>query len=73
MLPDSPLAYEEWKRLVLQHGITGARVHDARLVALMNVHRVRRILTFDRDDFTAYGVEVIQPALTAQEERGNDR
>jgi predicted nucleic acid-binding protein len=73
MLPDSPLAYEEWKRLVLQHGITGVRVHDARLVALMNVHRVRRILTFDGDDFTAYGVEVIQPALTAQGGRGNDR
>jgi len=65
MLPDSPLAYEEWKRLVLQHGITGVRVHDARLVAVMNVHRVRRILTFDRDDFTVYGVEVIHPAHKA--------
>jgi predicted nucleic acid-binding protein len=63
MLPDSPLAYEEWKRLVLEHGITGVRVHDARLVAVMNVHRVRRIFTFDRDDFAGYGVEVIHPAL----------
>ena len=54
MLPDSPLAYEEWKRLVLQHGITGVRVHDARLVALMNVHRVRRILTETISPHTAW-------------------
>jgi predicted nucleic acid-binding protein len=64
-LPDSPLVYAEWKRLVLEHGITGVRVHDARLVATMNVHRVRRILTFDGADFTAYGVEVIHPTVKA--------
>ena len=51
VLPDSPLMYEEWKRLILKHQIIGVRSHDARLVAAMNVHRVRRILTFDREDF----------------------
>jgi predicted nucleic acid-binding protein len=63
VLPDSPLAYGEWKRLILQHGITGVRVHDARLVALMNVHRVGRILTFNTRDFVAFGVEVVHPAV----------
>jgi len=61
LLEDSPLVYREWKRLVVEHRITGVRVHDARLVAIMNVHRVRRILTFDRDDFSTFGVDVIYP------------
>jgi predicted nucleic acid-binding protein len=63
VLPDSPMVYPEWKRLVILHGVTGVRVHDARLVAVMNVHRVRRILTFDRGDFAIYGVEILTPAM----------
>jgi predicted nucleic acid-binding protein len=61
-LPDSPAMYDEWKRLVLRHAVTGVNVHDARLVAAMNVHGVRRLLTFDAGDFARYGVEVVQPA-----------
>ena len=41
--PDSPAVYEEWKRLVATYAVTGVKVHDARLVAIMNVHGVRRI------------------------------
>jgi predicted nucleic acid-binding protein len=63
VLPDSPLVYPEWKRLILEHSVTGVRAHDARLVAVMNVHGVRRILTFDRDDFASYDVEVVYPVL----------
>jgi predicted nucleic acid-binding protein len=62
LLPDTPAMYGEWKRLVVQHGVVGVKVHDARLVAAMNVHDVRRILTFDRGDFARYGVEVLTPA-----------
>ena len=40
----------------MRHGVVGSKVHDARLVAAMNVHGVRRILTFNTDDFTRYGV-----------------
>jgi predicted nucleic acid-binding protein len=29
LLPDSPAVYEEWKRLVVTHAVTGAKVHDA--------------------------------------------
>jgi len=60
-LPDTPAVYVECKRLVVQHGVVGSKVHDARLVATMNVHGVRRILTFNTDDFTRYGVEVVHP------------
>jgi predicted nucleic acid-binding protein len=62
LLPDSPAAYEEWRRLVLAHGVRGKKVHDAKLVATMNVHRVRRILTFDVGDFARYDIEAIHPA-----------
>jgi predicted nucleic acid-binding protein len=31
LLPDSPVTYEEWKRLVLRHAVMGSKVHDARL------------------------------------------
>jgi predicted nucleic acid-binding protein len=61
VLPDSPAVYEVWKRLVVQHGVLGSKVHDAKLVATMEVHGVRRILTFNTEDFTRYDVEAIHP------------
>jgi predicted nucleic acid-binding protein len=61
LLPDTPAIYAEWKRLVTKHSVRGAKVHDARLAAAMNVHAVRRILTFNGDDFTRFEVEVLHP------------
>jgi len=65
LLSDSPDTYTEWKRLVVTHSMHGVKVHDARLVAAMNVHKVRRILTFNVDDFIRYGVEVLHPSSIA--------
>jgi predicted nucleic acid-binding protein len=65
LLPDSPAAYEEWKRLVTTHAVSGVKVHDARLVALMNVQGVRQILTFNTDDFVRFGVEALHPSAIA--------
>jgi predicted nucleic acid-binding protein len=62
LLPDTPALYAEWRSLVVRHGVIGVKVHDARLVAAMNVHGVRRLLTFNVGDFTRYGIEVVQPA-----------
>jgi predicted nucleic acid-binding protein len=61
LLPDTPPLYAEWKALVVRHGVIGVKVHDARLVAAMNVHGVRQLLTLDAGDFTRYGIEVVQP------------
>lgn len=61
LLPDTAATYAEWKRLVVQHSVTGAKVHDARLAAIMKVHEIERILTFNVDDFTRYGFEVLNP------------
>ncbi len=62
LLPDSPAAYEEWKRLVATYAVSGAKVHDARLVAIMNVHGVRRLLTFNTADFVRFEIEAIHPS-----------
>jgi predicted nucleic acid-binding protein len=62
VLPDSPAAYGEWKRLVVQHRVIGSKVHDAKLVAAMNVNGVRSILTFNTEDFARYEIEAIHPS-----------
>jgi hypothetical protein len=55
----------EWERLVIQHSVSGKKVHDARLVATMNVHHVSRILTFNAGDFSLYpGLTAIDPSST---------
>src|SRR5262245_34605018 len=38
LAPDDPAIYGEWRRLVASVGVSGAQVHDARLVAIMRVH-----------------------------------
>lgn len=58
VLPDVPEIYLEWKRLILQYGVVGVNVHDARLVASMLVHRLTHILTFNVRDFNRYASEV---------------
>ena len=64
LLSESSEVYEEWKRLVTSYGVMGVQVHDARLVAAMNVYSIRRILTFNADDFTRYKfIEVLTPEV----------
>jgi predicted nucleic acid-binding protein len=63
VLVESIDVYTEWKRLVRVLGVSGVKVHDARLVAAMNVHGVGRILTFNAQDFSRYReIQVIVPA-----------
>ena len=64
-LPDTAAVDTEWKRLVVQYSIIGSKVHDARLLTTMNVHGIRRILTFNTNDFTRYGIEVLHPTSLA--------
>ncbi len=65
LLPDSPNVYAEWRELVVNYGVSGVQVHDARLVATMLVHGVTHILTFNTSDFTRYtpkGIIAVDPA-----------
>ncbi|MHB1745418.1 MAG: type II toxin-antitoxin system VapC family toxin [Acidobacteriaceae bacterium] len=63
LLPDNESVYREWRRIVVQYGITGVQVHDARLAAAMLVHHVEHILTLNTADFVRYqGLIAIHPS-----------
>jgi predicted nucleic acid-binding protein len=62
LLPDIPEVHAEWRRLLVAFGVSGAQVHDARLVAAMRVHGVNRILTFNTKDFTRFThIQAVHP------------
>jgi predicted nucleic acid-binding protein len=64
--PEIPDLFREWRTLVVAHGVSGAKVHDARLVAAMKVYGISRILTYNAQDFTRYNeVEIIHPQAVA--------
>jgi len=62
LLPDSLATHQEWRRLIVTYSVMGVEVHDARLVASMNVHGIGGLLTFDSKDFKRYpGILVVSP------------
>jgi predicted nucleic acid-binding protein len=68
ILSESTDVQSEWERLVAQYRVSGKKVHDARLVAMMNIHRVSHILTFNIADFSRYpGLKAINPWEVDQE------
>jgi predicted nucleic acid-binding protein len=61
-LPDSAAVHAEWRRLLVAYGVAGVQVHDARLVAAMNVHGVTHLLTLNVPDFARYtGITAVHP------------
>ncbi len=63
VLPEAEDVYPAWKRLVAAYQVTGKPAHDARLVAAMQVHGIKDILTFDRTGFARYaGIVAAHPA-----------
>ena len=66
LLSDSLTVHQEWRKLLVAHHVSGIQVHDARLVATMRVHGVKRILTFNDRDFTRYPeIEAVHPRTFA--------
>jgi predicted nucleic acid-binding protein len=62
VLPDNAEIYPEWRRLVVAHLVAGKQVHDTRLVAAMNVHKITHLLTFNTSDFKRFdGIVLIDP------------
>src|SRR5713226_2882241 len=62
LLPDSEAVYREWRRIIVQHGVLGVQVHDARLAAAMYVHSVNHILTLNVTDFSRFkGLTAVHP------------
>lgn len=63
LLPDIPASYSHWRKLVVNNGIQGVQVHDARLVAFMTAHGIREIFTLNPTDFARYStISVITPS-----------
>ena len=62
LLPDSPEIFPRWLELVNQLPVHGKRVHDARLVAVLQAHSVERLITFNVSDFAAFkSVSLVNP------------
>ena len=62
VLPDSQAIYREWRKIVVQHSVLGKQVHDARIVAAMNVHQITKLLTFNTKDFKRFqNIKLIDP------------
>jgi predicted nucleic acid-binding protein len=62
LLPETPSGYSIWKKLVVQHGVKGVQVHDARVVALLTAHGLTHLLTLNPADFLRYqGITVLTP------------
>ncbi len=62
LLPDNEAVYREWRRIVVQYGVSGVQVHDARLAAAMYVHHVDHLLTLNVADFSRLtGLTAVHP------------
>jgi predicted nucleic acid-binding protein len=62
LLPDSLAVHNEWRQMLVANSVCGVQVHDARLVAVMRVHGVKRILSFNDADFARYhDIEAMHP------------
>ena len=62
ILSDRQTIYDEWKKLALGNHVIGKQVHDARLVAAMNVYNITHLLTFNDKDFRRYKhISILNP------------
>lgn len=62
ILQDIGQIYPTWLRLVIDGGVQGKQVHDARLVAVVLAHGNSHIVTFNVGDFQRYpGIIPIHP------------
>lgn len=62
LLEDTPAVLDCWFDLVGRCQVSGKRAHDARLAALLLVHGVRQLVTFNTSDFPRnWGVEAVHP------------
>ena len=54
VLPDSPEVFTRWLDLVQRFSVHGKRVHDARLVAVLQAHAIEHLISFNTPDFGAF-------------------
>ena len=55
---------QTWRRIVVSQSISGKQAHDAHLVAMMQVHSIPTILTFNDGHFKRFpGITALNPKL----------
>jgi predicted nucleic acid-binding protein len=54
VLDDRPEVFVHWLAIVAAYGVTGRKVHDARLVAVMLAYSLTHLLTSNTQDFKSY-------------------
>lgn len=54
LLRDERGIYSRWYDLVVTHRVQGKPAHDTRLVAAMERHGVKHLLTFNKSDFARF-------------------
>jgi predicted nucleic acid-binding protein len=54
---------ERWRQLVVTHAVKGVQVHDARIAAVMMVHGIGNLLTYNGADFKRFTeITVLTPS-----------
>ena len=62
LLPEDLGTYRAWQRILLLHEVRGVQVHDAHLAAVLDVHGVDYLLTFNGPDFKRFpGLKAVHP------------
>jgi predicted nucleic acid-binding protein len=68
LIAEDETVYQRWRTLLTKYRIMGVQVHDARLVASMQVHGIDHLLTFNTADFGRFlEIEIIHPAKLTQQ------
>ena len=62
LLADSPDIFTRWLELVKQLPVHGKRVHDARLVPVLQAHAVEHLIAFNTSDFAVFAsISLVDP------------
>ena len=63
ILVEGARVYHVWKHLLTTYGVRGIQVHDAHLAAVLQVHGVRSLLTFNAKDFQRFpAIHALHPS-----------
>ncbi len=54
VLPEDHRIYTTWRSIVLEQGISGKQVHDARLAAALRIRQIPVLLTENYSDFKRF-------------------
>jgi len=54
VLPEDRRVYLVWRQLLVSQNVRGVQVHDAHLAAVLEVHEVAHLLTFNGPDFKRF-------------------